>query len=51
MTLLACGTCGVSMLSTLLPPFEYWAQLLPVAFLAYHYIEWSRPEPRARTGN
>ena len=40
MTLLACGTCGVSMLSTLLPPFGFWVQLLPVAFIAYHYIEW-----------
>jgi len=40
MTLLACGTCGVSMLSTLLPPFGYWLQLLPIAFIAFHYIEW-----------
>ena len=44
MTLLACGTCGVSMLSTALPPFTYWVQLLPLAFIAYHYMEWREGE-------
>lgn len=28
------------MLSTALPPLNYWVQLLPLAFIAYHFIEW-----------
>ncbi|MCA9778602.1 MAG: hypothetical protein KC800_17865 [Candidatus Eremiobacteraeota bacterium] len=44
MTLFACGTCGISLLSNVLPPLTYWIQLLPIAFLAYHYIEWREGE-------
>jgi glucan phosphoethanolaminetransferase (alkaline phosphatase superfamily) len=35
---LACGTCGISMLSSALPPFHFWILLLPVAFVAYQII-------------
>lgn len=37
---IACGACGVSVLSSKFPPFEIWALLLPVAFVAYHIVLW-----------
>jgi hypothetical protein len=38
MSILACGTCGISMLSSALPPFGFWCAFLPIAFVLYHRV-------------
>ena len=41
----ACGTCGISMLSSAFPPFEVWSYLLLPALIFYICIQINEGEP------